>query len=94
MDAARSAWKRCSRLIEELESRYGVPSERRREAIEGELCESEDLFLRDALVLSRDRMTGMTVDIAPDKPAEPKWLAANLTRDGAAFWRYCRNRLA
>lgn len=46
--------------IEELESRYGVPSERRREAIEGEPCASENLMLWDALVLSRDRMAART----------------------------------
>lgn len=41
--------------IEELESRYGVPSERRHEAIEGEPCASEDLMLWNELVWVRDR---------------------------------------
>lgn len=46
--------------IEELEAKYGVPSDQRREAIQGELCDSEDLFLWDALVLSRDWMSART----------------------------------
>lgn len=33
----------------------------------------------------------MTVDVNPIQPAEPSWLAANLTRDGVSTWRYCRN---
>lgn len=46
--------------IEELESRYGVPSERRLEAIEGEPCASEDLMLWNELVWVRDRARART----------------------------------
>lgn len=52
------------------------------------------LFVRPFDVLWASEVTlrvGMTVDVAPDRPAEPLWLAANLTRKGVVAWRYCRN---
>ncbi len=33
----------------------------------------------------------MTVDVNPQRPAEPVLLAANFTRNSASVWRYCRN---
>lgn len=46
--------------IEEFESRYGVPSERRREIAEGDPCLNDDLLTWDELVLVRDRATART----------------------------------
>ncbi len=47
--------------ITELEGRYGVPSDRRREiAGDGDPCAHDDLMLWDELVVARDRAAART----------------------------------